>query len=370
MALTPQIEEVVEEVGTDVGGLRTMVGDIGDLTTVDTSDVVNSINSLKAEVDVLSGGGVVGVLDDLTDVTITSPATNNVLRYSGSAWVNTPFATLLGTNLTALDVASTSYGRGLLNLANAAGLRTEVGAATTTLAALVELSTSAEGIAGTDDARAVTPKVMADTMAANLADVAFSGSASDITTGTLPSSVLPSIAITDTYVVDNTAEMLALDAQRGDVAVVTDDGASYILSSDDPTVEADWIPLPAIGAVVSVAGRQGVVTLSKTDVGLGNVDNTADSAKPISTLTQAALDNKQDEHANLTEVAGLTLVADRLVQTDATGALSLTEVTPDARALLGHEYEDMRDDLSVYSQAQIGDINTDLLALYIAARDA
>src|ERR1044072_6348222 len=104
MALTPQIEEVVEEVGTDVGGLRTMVGDISDLTTVDTSDVVNSINSLKAEVDVLSGGGVVGVLDDLTDVTITSPATNNVLRYSGSAWVNTPFATLLGTNLTALDV--------------------------------------------------------------------------------------------------------------------------------------------------------------------------------------------------------------------------------------------------------------------------
>lgn len=34
------------------------------------------------------------------------------------------------------------------------------------------------------------------------------------------------------------------------------------------------------------------VTVTKSDVGLGNVDNTADSAKPISTATQAALDDK------------------------------------------------------------------------------
>lgn len=42
------------------------------------------------------------------------------------------------------------------------------------------------------------------------------------------------------------------------------------------------------GLVTSVAGRQGVVTLTKTDVGLANVDNTADSAKPVSTLQAAA----------------------------------------------------------------------------------
>lgn len=33
-------------------------------------------------------------------------------------------------------------------------------------------------------------------------------------------------------------------------------------------------------------------TVSKTDVGLGNVDNTADTAKPISTATQTALNLK------------------------------------------------------------------------------
>jgi hypothetical protein len=35
-----------------------------------------------------AGGGGASVLDDLTDVTITSPANNQVLKYNGSAWVN------------------------------------------------------------------------------------------------------------------------------------------------------------------------------------------------------------------------------------------------------------------------------------------
>jgi len=47
-------------------------------------------------------------------------------------------------------------------------------------------------------------------------------------------------------------------------------------------------------AVSSVAGKTGAVTLVKGDVGLGNVDNTADSAKPISTATQTALNGKVD----------------------------------------------------------------------------
>lgn len=46
-------------------------------------------------------------------------------------------------------------------------------------------------------------------------------------------------------------------------------------------------------AVSSVAGKTGSVTLSKSDVGLGSVDNTSDSNKPISSATQAALDAKQ-----------------------------------------------------------------------------
>ena len=46
------------------------------------------------------------------------------------------------------------------------------------------------------------------------------------------------------------------------------------------------------GGVNSVNTRTGVVTLDKTDVGLGNVDNTSDTNKPISSATQIALNTK------------------------------------------------------------------------------
>lgn len=44
--------------------------------------------------------------------------------------------------------------------------------------------------------------------------------------------------------------------------------------------------------VTSVSGRGGAVTLTKTDVGLNNVDNISDLAKPISTATQTAINLK------------------------------------------------------------------------------
>jgi hypothetical protein len=50
----------------------------------------------------------------------------------------------------------------------------------------------------------------------------------------------------------------------------------------------------ALAPVQSVNGKTGDVTLVKGDVGLGNVDNTADADKPVSTDTQTALNAKQD----------------------------------------------------------------------------
>jgi hypothetical protein len=50
----------------------------------------------------------------------------------------------------------------------------------------------------------------------------------------------------------------------------------------------------AAAPVQTVAGRTGNVALAKIDVGLGNVDNTADLNKPISTAVQTALNAKQN----------------------------------------------------------------------------
>ncbi len=51
-------------------------------------------------------------------------------------------------------------------------------------------------------------------------------------------------------------------------------------------------PSSSTGGVTSVAGHTGDVTLTKTDVGLGNVDNVSDVNKPVSTSIQTTLDSK------------------------------------------------------------------------------
>jgi len=52
--------------------------------------------------------------------------------------------------------------------------------------------------------------------------------------------------------------------------------------------DGTWTAAP----VTSVASKTGAVTLVKGDVGLGNVDNTSDANKPVSTAQQTALDGK------------------------------------------------------------------------------
>lgn len=80
--------------------------------------------------------------------------------------------------------------------------------------------------------------------------------------GTLDLSQLPAIAISDTFVVATQAAMLALVAERGDIAIRSDLGKSFILATDDPTALGDWKELVASGYVLSVDGLTGAVRLS------------------------------------------------------------------------------------------------------------
>jgi hypothetical protein len=109
----------------------------------------------------------------------------------------------------------------------------------------------------------------------------------------ISSTYLPAIAITTTYLTASQAEQLALVVQEGDVAIRSDVNQTYISNGGSAGTMADWYLLATpTDAVASVAGRTGVVTLSATDVGLGNVTNTSDAAKPVSTAQQTALDLK------------------------------------------------------------------------------
>lgn len=92
--------------------------------------------------------------------------------------------------------------------------------------------------------------------------------------GKLDVNTLPALAITDTFPVATQAAMLALTAETGDVAVRTDLSKSFILRAVPASILANWQELLTPTDVVqSVAGKTGVVTLSSSDVGLGNVTN-------------------------------------------------------------------------------------------------
>lgn len=123
---------------------------------------------------------------------------------------------------------------------------------------------------------------------------AANGVASLDSGGKVPESQLPAVVVSDVFSVASEAAMLALTAERGDIAVRSDLNKTFALSTSPASTLGNWVELRTpTDAVLSVAGKTGAVTLAKADVGLGSVDNTADSVKPVSTATQVALDAKQ-----------------------------------------------------------------------------
>lgn len=95
-------------------------------------------------------------------------------------------------------------------------------------------------------------------------------------------------------------------------ATTPDDGTAYIVSQAGSTnlggetnwkvkdlatyfASTGWFKIDNTDDVISVNGQTGVVTLTKSDVGLGSVDNTSDANKPVSTAQQTALDLKLDK---------------------------------------------------------------------------
>ena len=72
--------------------------------------------------------------------------------------------------------------------------------------------------------------------------------------GVLVSSQLPQLSITSVDVVADQTARLALDAEEGDFAIQQDNDTSYILSTNDPTVDGNWIEID-FDAVAAIAGQ-------------------------------------------------------------------------------------------------------------------
>ena len=123
--------------------------------------------------------------------------------------------------------------------------------------------------------------------------------------GKIPVGQIPALSFSSVDVVDTQAKMLALSAAVvGSTVVRTDQSKSYVLRSLPSNVLSNWVEIltPSTSLVQSVNGQIGAVTVTKADLGLGNVENTSDANKQISTATATALTGKEDKSNKSTNV--------------------------------------------------------------------
>jgi len=139
--------------------------------------------------------------------------------------------------------------------------------------------------------------------------------------GKLDTSILPALAITETFVVNNQSAMLALTAQTGDVAIRTDLNKSFILSSNSPGTLADWKELlTPTDAVLSVAGLTGAI-----------------SAAALKTALSIAVADITDMSANGRSLVAMTYanMFGAIKQTATTSATGVVELATDTEAGAG-----------------------------------
>jgi hypothetical protein len=359
MSLVTNLQSAFTRVATEFKTIRTFIsgsgtGDTSGLSTT-SKNLVGAVNEVKA----LVGQAVPHTLDDLTDVTASAPAQSDILMYDATnhVWVNiSGYGTFMsgGAGLDALSdvtLSGVSPGQIMVYDGNAGQWKNFDGSNF-----FQPRDPDLDNLAATGSTpfgRNVLTTSDAAALRALLALGYFAtGTDAGQLTGTLPTSVIPALAISDVFQVANQAAMLALNAQRGDVAVRTDTGSSYILSADTPSTLSAWIEMPAIGKITSVNGQQGVVVLSKSDVGLSNVDNV-----------------KQQPYSNaLAQLAGLGVPANQIIVGGGSDTFFATYLDPWVRTnLLGAaDAATARSALGVYGTNDIGDPNTNFVAVFEA----
>lgn len=125
----------------------------------------------------------------------------------------------------------------------------------------------------------------------------------------------------------NKVNTLSLGAANG---VATLDTNGKVTSAQLPDYTTQFVPLTR---TVNGKALSSNISLSASDVGLGNVDNTSDTNKPVSTATQAALNAKVSGPGSSTATAlarwsdtSGTQLQDSSVTVDSSGTLQATNI--------------------------------------------
>lgn len=208
---------------------------------------------------------------------------------------------------------ATTVGKSLATAADAAAARTALGAGTASTKADVGLgnvsnlapadlpvstatATALAGKAATTHTHTLSQVSDASTIGKSIASAADAPAVRTLI-GAGTASTKADVGLAN---VDNTADAdkPVSTAQAASISGKYTKPSSGVPKSDlDATVQASLGKADSAlqsAPVASVAGRTGAVTLAKGDVGLGNVDNTSDANKPVSTAQATALAGKAD----------------------------------------------------------------------------
>ena len=185
----------------------------------------------------------------------------------------------------------------------------------------------------------------------------------DLVGGKVPSSQLPSY-VDDVLEFANLASFPAT-GESGKIYIAIDTNITYRWGGSSYVVMSSSL---ALGETESTAyrGDRGKTAYdhsqatgnphgtTKSDIGLGNVDNTSDLNKPISTATQTALNNKQDKLTNPITGTGTT---NKISKFTANGVIGDSIIYENNNSIsIGDDVSDAR--LRVKAQ---GDLSTDIV---------
>ena len=258
---------------------------VSDISGDQTLNVSNSKLSFIPSTGILSAIGFAGTLQTAAQPNITSLGTLGSLAVTG-AITGTSFNSITGLSST----TPLNNGTAAVGTSTTAARADHVHQIQTTIsgnaatATTLQTARTINGVSFNGSADIIINAIDSTSRVASSLLGALNGVATLDNTGKVPTTQLPSY-VDDVIEAANLAAFPAT-GESGKIYVALDTNKTYRWSG------SSYVYITS-GAVDSVAGKTGVVTLVKADVGLGNVDNISDVNKPVSTAQASAINGAQ-----------------------------------------------------------------------------